>query len=93
MIKLKTLIDVLLSLLLARILIKGASIGDSLAFISLAGCYGAHELLIFKHKVLEYQKKPDPSKEILDKLELLEKKIGNTESKIATMTIAGRGLR
>ncbi len=93
MIKLKNLIDVLLSLLLVRILIKGASIGDSLAFVSLASCYGYQELLKFKEKVLEQEKRPDPNKELLEKIEYIEKKASNTEAKIAGLTLAGRGLR
>lgn len=93
MIKLKTLIDVLLSLLLVRILVKGASIGDSLAFMSLAGCYGYHELLKLQEKTLDQAKKVDPSKELIEKLDLLEKKINSTDSKLTGLSIAGRGLR
>lgn len=93
MIKLKTLTDVLLCLLLARILIKGASIGDSLAFISLSGSYSYCEFLKIKEKIHVAQIKPDPSKELMEKLEFLEKKTSNTEAKIATFTIGGRGLR
>lgn len=93
MIKLKTLIDVLVSLLLCRILIKGASIGDALAFVSLSGCYAYHEYLTYAQKSLDASKKEDPSKPLLDRLDAIEKRNGNTESKIAAMTMTGRGLR
>lgn len=90
MIKLKTLIDVLLSLLIVRFLIKGASIGDSLAFISLSACYSYHEYIKFKQLVLENQKKPDLNKDLIEKIEFLEKKTNSAEAKIATLTLAGR---
>jgi hypothetical protein len=93
MIKLKTLTEILLSLLLARILIFGAGIGDALAFISLVGCYSFGDYLKLKEKVFEEQKKPDPNKEIMERLENIEKKSSNTEAKMATLTMAGRGLR
>lgn len=93
MIKLKTLIEVLLSLLLARILIKGASIGDSLAFISLVGCYSFKDFLKFKEKVLEQEKKEDPNRELIERLEFIEEKTNKFETKLGAATLSMQRLR
>ena len=72
--KIKTLHEAAIALLLARIVIFGATIGDSFAMISLAALYGLDVYL-------QHIKKPDPTlamREDIESLKLKVEKLGVT---------------
>jgi hypothetical protein len=79
----KSLIEMLLSLFVARLLITGASIGDALAILSLSGVYG-----LYLH--IESKKEPRVNQDILDRLASVEDKASKTETKVGAVLIKGR---
>lgn len=80
MIKINHLSQILLAAFLCRLLIKGASIGDSLAIIALCGVYGLH-------MYLEHIKEPEVNKELKEKVAQLEDKVSKQENKLGAIAL------
>jgi hypothetical protein len=71
---------VLLSLLLFRVLITGAQIGEAIGLLSLAGL-SALQLYI------EFKREPEVNKELKTRLVTLEDKVSKQDGKISAITL------
>lgn len=80
MIKPKSLTQVLLSAFVIRLLVTGASIGDSLAVLSLSAIYAFY-------LYLESKKEPVANKDLSDRIALVEEKIQKTDTKVGALAL------
>lgn len=80
MLILKHISLVLLSLLLARVLITGAQMGEAIGLLSLAGLSA---LQLF----LEFKREPEANKDLKDRLAALEDKVSKQDGKISAITL------
>jgi len=78
--------SLLLTSLLIRTLIFGASIGDAIALIALSALYGYHYYLQSKKQV-------PVNKEILDRIVQIEESLKDTKSKVGALAIASSQFR
>lgn len=78
MFKVKSLTQILLSAFLIRLLVFGASIGDAIAILALAGLNGFW-------MYLESKKVAEPHKEITDRLVQVEERVSTIQNKVGAM--------
>lgn len=83
MIKIKTLTEALLIAFIIRLLIKGADLGDSYVVASLCATW-CYQLYLEKLLVV------DPSVELRKRLDAVEEKSKQFESKFAAQLMTGR---
>ena len=82
--KIKTLVEALLVVIIARLVLKGASIGDSFVCLGLLGHMG-YSAFLAKQEV------KDPTVELSERIKLIEDRSQKTEQKLVAITAFGRG--